>query len=147
VGAGDPAAQVRDQIGRMMAVSAGLTGRRLGGSGERHAAALRAVLRTLDELAGLAAHGFPAPDRAALAGELERTQLRRGEPEHGRVVALDLRRARTRRFSAVFVLGWRRAACPAVLARTRSSTPTRPTSSASTASTRSSATATCSTRP
>jgi len=103
--AGDPAAQVRDQIGRMMAVSAGLTGRRLGGSGERHAAALRAVLRTLDELAGLAAHGFPAPDRAALAGELERTQLRRGEPEHGRVVALDLRRARTRRFSAVFVLG------------------------------------------
>ena len=71
--AGDPVAQVTDQVGRMSAAAGGLTARRLGAAGERHAAALRAVLRTLEQLAQLTARGFAAPDRAALAGELERT--------------------------------------------------------------------------
>src|SRR5690349_18456825 len=50
---GDPAAAVGDQLRRMSASAAGLTANRLTGAGEAHAAALRATLRTLEQLAGV----------------------------------------------------------------------------------------------
>lgn len=102
---GDPAAQVADQLRRMSAAAGGLTAVRQSAAGEGHAAALRAVLRTLEQLAELAARDVPRPDRAGLAAELERTTLRMPGGGQGRVQVLDLRRARTRRFRAVFVLG------------------------------------------
>src|SRR3954462_7850886 len=49
--------------------------------------------------------GLPASSEAPGAGQLERTVFRPYDGGAGRVQALDLRRARTRRFQAVFVLG------------------------------------------
>ena len=54
---GDPAAAVSDQLRRMSASVAGLTANRLNGAGEAHAAALRATLRTLEQLAGVVRPG------------------------------------------------------------------------------------------
>ena len=102
---GDPAAAVGDQLRRMSASVAGLTANRLNGAGEAHAAALRATLRTLEQLAGVVGLGLEPLDRAGVAGQLERTVFRPYNGGAGRVQALDLRRARTRRFQAVFVLG------------------------------------------
>lgn len=102
---GDPAAAVGDQLRRMSASAAGLTANRLTGAGEAHAAALRATLRTLEQLAGVVGLGLEPLDRAGVAGQLERTVFRPYNGGAGRVQALDLRRARTRRFQAVFVLG------------------------------------------
>jgi inactivated superfamily I helicase len=102
---GDPAAAVGDQLRRMSASAAGLTANRLNGAGEAHAAALRATLRTLEQLAGVVGMGLEPLDRAGVAGQLERTVFRPYNGGAGRVQALDLRRARTRRFQAVFVLG------------------------------------------
>jgi len=102
---GDPAAAVGDQLRRMSASAAGLTANRLNGAGEAHAAALRATLRTLEQLAGVVGLGLEPLDRAGVAGQLERTVFRPYNGGAGRVQALDLRRARTRRFQAVFVLG------------------------------------------
>ncbi|HSS53626.1 MAG TPA: PD-(D/E)XK nuclease family protein [Gaiellales bacterium] len=104
-GSGDPAAAVGDQLRRMSASVAGLTANRLNGAGEAHAAALRATLRTLEQLAGVVGLGLEPLDRAGVAGQLERTVFRPYNGCAGRVQALDLRRARTRRFQAVFVLG------------------------------------------
>ena len=104
-GSGDPAAAVGDQLRRMSASVAGLTANRLNGAGEAHAAALRATLRTLEQLAGVVGLGLEPLDRAGVAGQLERTVFRPYNGGAGRVQALDLRRARTRRFQAVFVLG------------------------------------------
>src|SRR4029079_12470486 len=113
---GDPAAAVGDQLRRMSASAAGVTANRLNGAGEAHAAALRATLRTLEQLAGVVGLGLEPLDRAGVAGaprvarggvrgQLERTVFRPYNGGAGRVQALDLRRARTRRFQAVFVLG------------------------------------------
>ena len=49
--------------------------------------------------------GLEPLDRAGVTGQLERTVFRPYNGGAGRVQALDLRRARTRRFQAVFVLG------------------------------------------
>src|SRR6476619_6954449 len=68
-------------------------------------ARLRATLRTLEQLAGLVGLGLEPLDRAGVSGQLERTVFRPYNGGAGRVQALDLRRARTRRFQAVFVLG------------------------------------------
>ena len=103
--ADDPAAQVAGEARRMSASAAGLTAARLGPAGEAHAAALRALLATLDQLDTLRALGLQPPDRTALMAQLERTTLRTGGRGEGHVQALDLRRARARRFQAVFVLG------------------------------------------
>src|SRR6476646_3542287 len=102
---GDPAAAVGDQLRRMSASAAGVTANRLNGAGEAHAAALRATLRTLEQLAGVVGLGLEPLDRAGVAGQLERTVFRPYNGGAGRVQALDLRRARPRRFQAVFVLG------------------------------------------
>jgi ATP-dependent helicase/DNAse subunit B len=66
-----------------------------------HAAAVELALE-LDGWASLAA----APSREQTVGALERAPVRLDRPrEPGRVAVLDLLRARTRRFAAVFVLG------------------------------------------
>ena len=101
---GDPVEAVADQLRRMSAAAAGLTANRLGAAGERHVAALRAALRTLDQQAELSALGVEPLDRAGLVAQLERTVFRPYQGGPGRVQVLDLRRARTRRFQAVFVL-------------------------------------------
>jgi hypothetical protein len=102
---GDAAAAVADQLRRMSASVAGLTANRLNGAGEAHVAALRATLRTLEQLVGVVGLGLEPLDRSGVAGQLERTVFRPYNGGAGRVQALDLRRARTRRFQAVFVLG------------------------------------------
>jgi ATP-dependent helicase/DNAse subunit B len=102
---GEALEQVKDQLRRMSTAAGGLTAQRQGPVGEAAAAALRAALRTIEQLGELAARGLPAPDRAALLTELERTTLRPAPGGTGRVQVLDLRRSRTRRFGVVFVLG------------------------------------------
>jgi len=109
---GDPAAAVSDQLRRMSASVAGLTANRLNGAGEAHVAALRATLLTLEQLAGVVGLGLEPLDRAGVAGQLERTVFRPYNGGAGRVQALDLRRARTRRFQAVFVLGLEESGLP-----------------------------------
>jgi hypothetical protein len=101
----DPVAQVTDLVRRMSAAAGGLTARRQTAAGERHMAALRAVLRGLEQMGAAVARGLAVCDRAVLAAQLERVTWRSGDPGAGRVAVLDLRRARTRRFQAVFVLG------------------------------------------
>lgn len=101
----DPVAQVTDLVRRMSAAAGGLTARRQSAAGERHAAALRAVLRALEQLGGAATRGLAAIERTTLVAQLERLSWWSGDPGAGRVAVLDLRRARTRRFQAVFVLG------------------------------------------
>jgi ATP-dependent helicase/DNAse subunit B len=101
----DPVGQLTDLVRRMSAAAGGLTARRQTAAGERHAAALRAVLRALEQMGAAAARGLAVPDRVTLAAQLERVTWRSGDPGAGRVAVLDLRRARTRRFQSVFVLG------------------------------------------
>ncbi|MDX6550728.1 MAG: hypothetical protein QOJ31_1412, partial [Gaiellales bacterium] len=101
----DPIAQVTDLVRRMSAAAGGLSARRQSAAGEWHAAALRGVLRAREQLDGAAARGLATTERATLLAQLERVSWWSGDPGAGRVAVLDLRRARTRRFDAVFVLG------------------------------------------
>jgi ATP-dependent helicase/DNAse subunit B len=101
----DPVVQLTDLVRRMSAAAGGLTARRQTVAGERHAAALRAVLRALEQVSAAVARGLAVSDRVMLAAQLERVTWRSADPGAGRVAVLDLRRARTRRFQAVFVLG------------------------------------------
>jgi ATP-dependent helicase/DNAse subunit B len=64
----------------------------------------QAVRRVLEELDGWAELGGRAGSEE-LVGALERADVPAGPPAPGRVVVLDLLRARTRRFGVVFVLG------------------------------------------
>ncbi len=102
---GEPVGQVADLARRMSAAAGGLTARRLSEAGELHAAALRALLRALEQMTAATARGLASIDRATLLAQLERVSWRSGDPGAGRVAVLDLRRARTRRFDSVFVLG------------------------------------------
>lgn len=71
-----------------------------------------AITRALDELEA-ATIGGDAPSRAELLAILDRVTVGDGRPrEPGRVAVLDLRRARTRRFDTVFVLGLEQGALP-----------------------------------
>ena len=71
-----------------------------------------AVVRALDELEAVTQPGAE-PSRSDVLGALERVTVRDGRPrEPGRVAVLDLRRARTRRFDAVFVLGLEQGVLP-----------------------------------
>jgi ATP-dependent helicase/DNAse subunit B len=73
-----------------------------------HAAALSA----LDDLARLAELGGSV-GREAVVGTLDRAAVRLAQPrEPGRVAVLDLLRARTRRFTAVFVVGLEEGSLP-----------------------------------
>ena len=70
----------------------------------------RAVLRAADEIRAL---GVDDLDRGTLIDLLARIQVRVGDDaEPGRVAILGLRRARTRRFQAVFVLGLEEGSLP-----------------------------------
>jgi ATP-dependent helicase/DNAse subunit B len=71
-----------------------------------------AALRLLDELAGLDSLG-EAAERDEVLAALDRAEVRLGSAnEAGRVAVLDLMRARTRRFEAVFVLGLEEGSLP-----------------------------------
>ena len=71
-----------------------------------------AVARVLDELAALAQAGLELGRRDVLAG-LERASVQGARPfAPGRVAVIDLRRARTRRYEIVFVLGLEQGTLP-----------------------------------
>jgi ATP-dependent helicase/DNAse subunit B len=71
-----------------------------------------AVARVLDELAALAQAGLELGRRDVLAG-LERASVQGARPfAPGRVAVVDLRRARTRRYEIVFVLGLEQGTLP-----------------------------------
>ena len=107
-GDGDPLDQVERRVRRMSAAAAGLDRARVLPDPERrHMAAVRTVERSVLELRELARRGLAPLDRAALvrsppaAGRSHRAATWRA----GRLAVLDLRRVRTRRFQAAFVLG------------------------------------------
>jgi len=102
---GDPLDQVTDMVRRMSAAAGGLSARVLGPSGDRHVAALRAVLQAVERLADLQARGLATADRATVLAQLGRVSVQAQGETAGRVQALDIRRARTRRFDVVFLLG------------------------------------------
>ncbi|MFN2468917.1 MAG: PD-(D/E)XK nuclease family protein [Gaiellaceae bacterium] len=70
-----------------------------------------AALRILDELDAWERLAEPV-DREGVAAALEHGLLRRSAGERGRVAVLDLMRARTRRFDAVFLLGLEEGSLP-----------------------------------
>ncbi len=110
---GDPLAQVELRCGRMTAAACGLLARHQDAAHRRHLDAVRAVLRSLEELRLLSGRGLAPLDRAALSDHLSRLAVRTGgDLAPGRVKVLDLRRARTRRFQAVFVLGLEEGSLP-----------------------------------
>jgi ATP-dependent helicase/DNAse subunit B len=72
----------------------------------RHMAAVRTVERSVLDLRELARRGLAPLDRAGLSDHLQRLAVRTGgDMAAGRLAVLDLRRVRTRRFQAAFVLG------------------------------------------
>jgi ATP-dependent helicase/DNAse subunit B len=72
----------------------------------RHLAVVRTIERSVLELRELHRRGLAPLDRAGIAEHLQRLAVRTGgDMAPGRVAVLDLRRARTRRFQAAFVLG------------------------------------------
>jgi ATP-dependent helicase/DNAse subunit B len=103
-GDGHPIDLIADLARRMSASAGGLTARIQTPAGGMHAAALRALLRALDDLRAAEGRGLGPLDRGTVVAQHERVTLRRNEPAVGRVEVLDLRRARTRRWEAVFVL-------------------------------------------
>jgi ATP-dependent helicase/nuclease subunit B len=103
---GDPLDQVERRVRRMSAAAAGLTARVLPEPERRHMAAVRTVERSVLELRELARRGLAPLDRAGLSDHLQRLAVRTGgDMAAGRLAVLDLRRVRTRRFQAAFVLG------------------------------------------
>jgi ATP-dependent helicase/DNAse subunit B len=102
----DSVGAVRDLVRKMVRNAWGLESPPTGDDARGDARAFQAVLRTLDEL-----EPFSGPERSPLAPEevmsaLESTSFRAaGMGERGRVLVLDYRRARTRSFDAVFLLG------------------------------------------
>jgi ATP-dependent helicase/nuclease subunit B len=108
-----PLAGVRALAAELAASAHGVQGARPTDTRATDLRALDALLRTLDEV-----ETFERLDGRPLAadeliGTLERTTVRpHGAGERGRIAVLDLRRARTRRFDAVFVLGLEEGAVP-----------------------------------
>ncbi|MEZ5101439.1 MAG: PD-(D/E)XK nuclease family protein [Thermoleophilia bacterium] len=96
--------RVRALAGSMLRSAHGLARPPIGDLARGDLAAHAAAVRALDQLAGWQAlGGRVGADELAHALEAARVVLREGV--EGRVVVLDLMRARTRRFEAVFVLG------------------------------------------
>lgn len=84
-------------------------------AGRQAVRACRAVLQAVQEIREL---GGDQPDRAGLIELVARLPVRGvADADPGRVVVLDLRRARSRRFQAVFVLGLEEGSLPGSGAR------------------------------
>ena len=120
VAAGDPVGQVADQLRRMSAAAGGLTARRLNGAGER---ARGRAARGAAHAGAAGGRGRPGAGGRSTAprwpAQLERTCCAAATPARAGWPALDLRRARTRRFQAVFVLGLEEGGLPGRGARER----------------------------
>ena len=104
-GAPDPVAAVRTTATAMLRAAHGLDAPPVGESSRADLRACEAVTRVLDELDGWRGLGgeLSADD---VLGAVEHAEVRLGSAgERGRVAILDLARARTRRFDAVFLLG------------------------------------------
>jgi ATP-dependent helicase/nuclease subunit B len=104
-GAAGPLEAVRTIAAGMLGSAHGVQSPPVGETSRADLRAYDALLRLLDELDGWRALGGElAPDEILAA--LEHAEVRLGSAgERGRVAVLDLTRARTRRFDAVFLLG------------------------------------------
>ena len=110
--AGSPVAAVRGLIETMTRAAHGLDAPPATAAAQHDLRAFDAVARTLDELDGWVGLGGALDPDEVLAA-LERTEVRLARVgETGRVAVLDLNRARTRRFDAVFVLGLEEGSLP-----------------------------------
>jgi ATP-dependent helicase/nuclease subunit B len=111
-GAPGPVAAVRALAASMLRSAHGLESPPVGEPTLPDLRAHDAVARLLDELDGwIGLGGGLSPDEVVTA--LERTDVRLARAgERGRVAVLDLSRARTRRFEAVFVLGLEEGSLP-----------------------------------
>lgn len=104
-GAADPVAAVRDLLRAMVRAAYGLEAPPAGETSRLDLRAYGAALQVLVELDAWAARGETV-EREDVVAALERAEVRLAAAgETGRVAVLDLLRARTRRFRAVFVLG------------------------------------------
>jgi ATP-dependent helicase/DNAse subunit B len=108
-----PLAGARDLARAMAAAAYGLGAPPVSEAAAEDLRVLEAVLRVLGELEALEqADGAPLPAEEVVAA-LERATVRpTGAAEPGRVVVLDLLRARTRRFDVVIVLGLEEGSLP-----------------------------------
>jgi hypothetical protein len=105
------ALHVRDMVRAANTLSA----RFVAEPGRQAVRACRAVLQAVQEIRQL---GGEQPDRAGLIELVARLPVRGvADADPGRVVVLDLRRARSRRFQAVFVLGLEEGSLPGSGAR------------------------------
>ena len=103
--ASGPVAAVRALAASMLRGAHGLEAPPVGDASRADLRAYDAVRRLLDELDGWRALGGELAADEVLAA-LEHAEVRLGSAlERGRVAVLDLARARTRRFDAVFLLG------------------------------------------
>ena len=109
---GSPLAAVRLLVTSMLRHAHGTTSPPLDEAARVDLRVHDAVSRTIDELETLAAAGH-AVGRGDVVAALERATIRRERPgAPGRVAVLDLRRARTRRFDTVYVVGLEQGALP-----------------------------------
>jgi RecB family exonuclease len=111
-GARDGVTAVRTLAAQMLRHAHGLEAPPTGEAALADLRAHDALRRVLDELEGWLRLGETL-HAEELLGALERTEVRlAGSGEPGRVAVLDLMRARTRRFEAVFVLGLEQGSLP-----------------------------------
>jgi len=111
-GATGPVAAARSLAGSMLRAAHGLESPPVGEPTLPDLRAHDAVVRLLDELDGWTGLGGELASDEIVAA-LERAEVRiAGAGERGRIAVLDLSRARTRRFEAVFVLGLEEGSLP-----------------------------------
>ena len=110
--AASPLDAVQALASSMLRASYGLEAPPVGESSRQDLRAHEAVMRLVGELRGWIELGESLTVEE-LVGALERAEVRRSSaPEPGRVAVLDLMRARTRRFEAVFLLGLEEGSLP-----------------------------------
>ncbi len=108
-----PVAGVKMLVASMATAAYGLESPPVGDVARLDLVAYESVIRLLDELAELQTSDGATLDSGELVAALERTTVRAvGVGEPGRVVVIDLPRARTRTFAAVFVLGLEEGSLP-----------------------------------
>jgi ATP-dependent helicase/DNAse subunit B len=112
--ASEPAVQlVRELAAAMLRAAYGLEAPPTGEPARLDLRAHEACVRLLDELEGWERLTGEALAREELLPALERTTVRGASPgEQGRVAVVDLLRARTRRFEAVFLMGLEEGSLP-----------------------------------